>query len=163
MNTKLILTQGFQKNTQQFETRATIGSVLGKVNIGNSGCRDVPNLQPSKHCALCKMACSVEERVFIVKTCSYGAVQGQIRMKFNRRHARTRSAVSCLVHKSELTDSGCDNKKGMMGRHRSARTQGNFTRVREELHGIPTRSVPRFSQHQHTESCDGILMSYQDV
>jgi hypothetical protein len=45
--------------------------------------------------------------------------------KFNSQEAPARSASSCLVQKYELTGSVCDNKTGVMGRHRSANMQGN--------------------------------------
>jgi len=50
------------------------------------------------------------------------------------------------MHRFKSTGSVCDNKKGMVGRHRSARTQDSVAPVREVLPRSPRRTVPRYSQ-----------------
>jgi len=42
--------------------------LVGRVKGGTTGCRNVRSLQESKQRPLCKMAYSVEEHVFTVKT-----------------------------------------------------------------------------------------------
>jgi hypothetical protein len=112
--------------------------------------RDFRCLQSGKQSALCNMAYGVEECMFIIKTfyqtCSFVTVQRQFQRKFNTRQAPARLAISRLVQKFESTGSVCDNKKGVVGRHRSARMQGNVARTHEALLRSPRKSVTRCSQ-----------------
>jgi hypothetical protein len=68
----LVFTQGniqcLHKNAQQFKTHGTMKWLVGKVKGGTTGCGNVRSLDPSKQCALCKMAYSGEKYVFNVKT-----------------------------------------------------------------------------------------------
>jgi hypothetical protein len=88
--------------------------------------------------------------VFIVKTfyqtSNFVTVQRQFQRKSNMQQAPARSAVSHLVQKIELTGSVCDNKKGVVGRHRPACMQDSVSRVHEALLQSPRKSVTRCCQ-----------------
>jgi hypothetical protein len=145
--------------------RTAIEWLVGKVKGSTTGCRTVRSLQLSKQHTLCKMAYSVEELVFIVKTfyqtSSFVTVQRQFQRKFNMQQAPVSSA-SCLVQKFELTGCVCNNSKGVVGRqgqhaHRTVLllyAKCCFGVWEYLWHDVPSHSVSK--EHQHLPSCDGI-------
>jgi hypothetical protein len=128
----------------------TMEWLVGKVKDGTDGWKNVKVCSHVKQCALCKIVYSMEEHVFIVKifhqTSSFVMVPRQFWRIFNRWQAAAKSAITCVVQKSELTGNVCNNKKGVVGRHRSACTQDNVAHVHELLLQSPRKSVTQCSQ-----------------